>query len=52
MKTFKVKHQRLCPYRIPSGYCNHLGGPVRCESDDFPEDCPGDDVEVKEEEDL
>ncbi len=45
MKTFKIKCPSECLYRLPGEYCNHPDGPVRCNDDDFPDDCPGVDVE-------
>jgi len=48
MKTFKVKYSSECPYRLPVEYCNHPDGPIRCNDDNFPDDCPDEDIEKKE----
>ena len=44
MKTFKVKSKFECPY-ILGDYCNHSDGPILCQGEDWPDDCPGETIE-------
>lgn len=43
MKLFRVESRSKCGYILGGNYCDHPEGPILCQGDDFPENCPGED---------
>lgn len=45
MRLFKVKTKSECPFILGGNYCDHPDGPYTCQGDDWPDGCPGEEVE-------